>query len=174
MSDSISGIVSINYFIYFFYFNLASNVKTKTEEKEREKTEDKEPLKKEEKKEEEVNNNSKLNEKKEQPMIIGTPIFFNPMPNVPKFYYNKIYKRKGKIFTEREGDWICNSCKNLNFAFRVECNRCHLAKGATEKKEVIENNKENKENQQQRGCKKNNKHKKGYNHYGKNKGNGKE
>ena len=173
MSDSISGIVSIIYLNISFIFNLASNLKAKTEEKEKEKTEEKkEPIKKEEKKEE-TNNNIKTNEKKEQTMLIGTPIFFNPMPNVPKYYYNKMYKRKGKVFTEREGDWVCNSCKNLNFAFRVECNRCHLAKGSNEKKEVSENNKENKENQQ-KGYKKINKHKKGYNHYGKNKGNGKE
>lgn len=24
----------------------------------------------------------------------------------------------------REGDWICFSCNNLNFAFRKKCNRC--------------------------------------------------
>jgi CHAT domain-containing protein len=60
-------------------------------------------------------------------MMIGTPIFFS---NMPKYCYNKLYKRKQKPFTEREGDWICNSCKNLNFAFRVECNRCKLPKGA--------------------------------------------
>jgi hypothetical protein len=29
---------------------------------------------------------------------------------------------------EREGDWKCDSCSNLNFAFRSECNRCHLTK----------------------------------------------
>ncbi|DAC24414.1 MAG TPA: hypothetical protein HA330_06650, partial [Candidatus Thalassarchaeaceae archaeon] len=24
----------------------------------------------------------------------------------------------------RDGDWECKSCKNSNFAFRTECNRC--------------------------------------------------
>ena len=84
----------------------------------------------------------------------------------------KMIERKTKVFTEREGDWVCNNCKNLNFAFRVECNRCHLPKGSNEKKEVpIENIKENKENQEHKGYKKNHKYKKGNNYYGKNKGN---
>ena len=48
------------------------------------------------------------------------------------YYYPK---KKGK-FTERNGDWICNNCKNLNFAFRKECNRCKMHK---------DENKENKE-----------------------------
>ena len=32
-------------------------------------------------------------------------------------------KNKGFI-KERKGDWICQICKNLNFSFRVKCNRC--------------------------------------------------
>ena len=95
-------------------------------------------------------------------MMIGTPIFFS---NIPKSCYNKIYKRKQKPFTEREGDWICNSCKNLNFAFRVECNRCKLPKGADDKTNNIDEKKaENK--QEQKSYQKNqryNKHNKNYN-----------
>jgi len=63
-------------------------------------------------------------------MIIGTPVYFG---NIQKYCNNKAYKRKQKPFTEREGDWICNNCKNLNFSFRKECNRCKLPKGADEK-----------------------------------------
>ena len=98
----------------------------------------------------------------EPTMMIGTPIFFS---NIPKCCYNKIYKRKQKPFTEREGDWICNSCKNLNFAFRVECNRCKLPKGA----DAQANNKDEKhveKNQEQKPYQRNmryNKHKKSYN-----------
>lgn len=33
-------------------------------------------------------------------------------------------KKKKKILFERKGDWICPNCRNLNFAFRKECNRC--------------------------------------------------
>ena len=36
-------------------------------------------------------------------------------------------------FEERTGDWICKNCRNLNFSFRFECNRCKLPK-----KEVME------------------------------------
>ena len=31
---------------------------------------------------------------------------------------------KKKIDLIREGDWICNICNNLNFSFRLQCNRC--------------------------------------------------
>ena len=37
-------------------------------------------------------------------------------------------KKKIKPFIERSGDWFCFNCKNLNFAFRVVCNRCHISK----------------------------------------------
>ncbi|MCQ2818099.1 MAG: zinc finger Ran-binding domain-containing protein [archaeon] len=37
-------------------------------------------------------------------------------------------KKKKKPFIEREGDWICSRCKNLNFAFRTCCNRCRYPK----------------------------------------------
>ena len=36
---------------------------------------------------------------------------------------------EGKIqFSDKEGDWICFNCKNINFAFRKICNRCQLSK----------------------------------------------
>jgi len=31
----------------------------------------------------------------------------------------------------RAGDWICNYCNNLNFSFRVKCNRCGLLRKST-------------------------------------------
>ena len=34
---------------------------------------------------------------------------------------------------ERVGDWVCIKCKNLNFSFRVICNRCQLAKAESDK-----------------------------------------
>lgn len=41
--------------------------------------------------------------------------------------------RRKKKFTERVGDWVCISCKNLNFSFRLNCNRCQLPKGESQK-----------------------------------------
>ena len=42
-------------------------------------------------------------------------------------------KKKKKPFVERVGDWVCIKCKNLNFSFRVVCNRCQLPKNESEK-----------------------------------------
>lgn len=55
--------------------------------------------------------------------------FNNNFPN-GNFYYGGKYKKRinCKPFTEREGDWVCSGCGNLNFAFRKECNRCGLQK----------------------------------------------
>ena len=40
------------------------------------------------------------------------------------YYHNK--KDFSKI--SKEGDWICNICRNLNFSFRTFCNRCNSLK----------------------------------------------
>ena len=45
-----------------------------------------------------------------------------------------------KPFEIREGDWTCSNCNNLNFSFRVKCNRCFISKEQSEQ----EKNKENK------------------------------
>ena len=62
------------------------------------------------------------------------------MNKIPKDFYNKFQYRKMRPFGERTGDWICKKCRNLNFAFRTECNRCKLSK-----KEAMETQK-NKDN----------------------------
>ena len=58
-----------------------------------------------------------------------------------KGYYGKYPKKKSRPFTERAGDWICKNCKNLNFAFRNECNRCKMAK--KDALEIVEDKEEN-------------------------------
>ena len=37
-------------------------------------------------------------------------------------------KSEKKPFDKRKGDWLCPECHNLNFAFRVICNRCQIPK----------------------------------------------
>ena len=46
---------------------------------------------------------------------------------------DNLKNKKGKPFVGRNGDWICANCRNLNFAFRTMCNRCHLSKNESEK-----------------------------------------
>ena len=41
--------------------------------------------------------------------------------------------KKTKPFIGRSGDWICGNCRNLNFAFRMMCNRCNLSKCESQK-----------------------------------------
>lgn len=46
---------------------------------------------------------------------------------------NSSDKKKKKEFAERVGDWVCIKCKNLNFSFRIVCNRCQIPKTDSEK-----------------------------------------
>ena len=38
------------------------------------------------------------------------------------------YKIDKKPFDKRKGDWLCPKCHNLNFTFRIICNRCKIPK----------------------------------------------
>ena len=74
-----------------------------------------------------------------------TSLIINPILKPTKnnnYYNNKFQKTKQKHFTERHGDWICKQCKNLNFSFRYECNRCKCPKKEEEEpeKKIEENN----------------------------------
>lgn len=62
--------------------------------------------------------------------------------NLANIYFNKMNKKKKTTLIQREGDWICDKCKNLNFKFRVECNLCKTPKEPKNKEEkIIEDNK---------------------------------
>ena len=86
-----------------------------------------------------------------------------PYYNNKNYYYdnynnsnNNTYyypKKKGK-FVERNGDWVCSNCKNLNFAFRKECNRCKTRKDENKDNKDKEN-KENKDNKEDKEIKEN-------------------
>jgi len=59
-------------------------------------------------------------------------------PNTFKFKNKNGQKLKKKNcvkkeFVEREGDWPCYKCKNINFSFRKQCNKCRLNKEESEK-----------------------------------------
>ena len=67
---------------------------------------------------------------------------FNPLFSIndsPTNYQNSTNKNNSKKnnpnskmpkkpLDKRKGDWQCPKCNNLNFAFRVKCNRCQLQK----------------------------------------------
>jgi hypothetical protein len=76
-----------------------------------------------------------------QTVFVRGPLFFNPMIKPQKGFYGKYPKKKARPFTERTGDWICKNCKNLNFAFRNECNRCKIPK--KDCVEIIKNKEDN-------------------------------
>jgi hypothetical protein len=53
-------------------------------------------------------------------LTLSNTLNLNEEKDSPTFKKKKLY--------ERVGDWICIKCKNLNFSFRVICNRCELPK----------------------------------------------
>ena len=63
------------------------------------------------------------------------PLNFNRC-NFQKIKSDKNKKKKKQEFMEREGDWSCYRCKNINFSFRNKCNKCLLSKDESEKKFV--------------------------------------
>jgi hypothetical protein len=56
----------------------------------------------------------------------------SPSPDISTKANSIDSKKKKKPFVERVGDWVCIQCKNLNFSFRVVCNRCQLTKEESE------------------------------------------
>ena len=81
------------------------------------------------------------NNKKIPAILVPAPLFYNPILKNNKNMYGKYQKKKSRPFIERQGDWVCKYCRNLNFAFRNECNRCKLLK-----KVCLETEKLNEEN----------------------------
>ena len=88
------------------------------------------------------NNNKKTNEQFfniQQTQAKLNPILFSYNEEQDKFTKFDIIKKSStksihytkndkKPFDKRKGDWLCPECHNLNFAFRVVCNRCQLPK----------------------------------------------
>lgn len=79
-----------------------------------------------------------------QPVLVAAPFTMNNLST--NYFFNKFLKKNTKPFAEREGDWICPDCKNLNFSFRTQCNRCKKVK---EDADVIKGNKKENEEKKQ-------------------------
>ena len=105
----------------------------------------------------EVNKENENNEKIMPQVFVRAPIFFNQI-NKQKNFYCKYQQKKTKPFAERTGDWYCNNCRNLNFSFRLQCNRCKMPK--KEAMEFVNNKDDNKNNENFENLKKNKKCKK--------------
>lgn len=92
-------------------------------------------------------NNQKYDDSKLQTVFVPTSVIINPILKTDKNSDNfKVKKKKQKIFSERNGDWTCKKCNNLNFAFRKECNMCKFPKNEDDvkkKEEKVENPKKN-------------------------------
>jgi hypothetical protein len=68
------------------------------------------------------------------------PTYIEPKPieiHHPRPKKKKLKIKAKKNFEEREGDWVCYYCKNLNFSFRDNCNRCNALKNDSEEKHDI-------------------------------------
>lgn len=48
--------------------------------------------------------------------------------------------QESKKSFERDGDWVCFKCKNLNFSFRNTCNKCNLTHEASNNMSIIYKN----------------------------------
>ncbi len=62
-------------------------------------------------------NNNQIN------LMIMNPINTNN-PNMKNTNTNSGKNTNKKKFVKRQGDWKCPVCKNINFGFRILCNRC--------------------------------------------------
>jgi hypothetical protein len=125
--------------------NLSSNTKSDSKENEEEKK------------------HQEFDDCKLSTSFVPTSVIINTVLKNDKNMENfKYKKKKQKTFSERNGDWFCKKCNNLNFAFRKECNMCKYPKG---EEEVPKKEKEEKAS----FVKKNDNHKKNKNYFDGNK-----
>ena len=94
-----------------------------------------------------INNNNMINQNQQILNVNPSSTKLNPMlfsyneeheRNFPQFNIknnnsnnkpnHNNSKNDKKPFDKRKGDWLCPECHNLNFAFRIICNRCQLPK----------------------------------------------
>ena len=77
--------------------------------------------------------------------LIQQPFYSNTQINKQKNNNQKYKSKQRKNAPIRNDDWVCKNCRNLNFAFRLICNRCKKDKKDVEdldiKKEMESNQK---------------------------------
>lgn len=78
-----------------------------------------------------MNNNYNMQSNLPNMNVNGNSMNHLPMYNLNR--NNKKNEKKKKGFEERIGDWVCMKCKNLNFSFRMICNRCKIPKADSER-----------------------------------------
>ena len=72
--------------------------------------------------------NNPSNQKQQNNPNLNMYFSYNVEPNNNISGIVKKVKNKKKPFDRRKGDWNCPECNNLNFAFRINCNRCKFPK----------------------------------------------
>ena len=50
---------------------------------------------------------------------------------------NLNYNPNCSNFRDQKKDWICTFCNNLNYSFRIKCNRCKVNKEVSEKRKIF-------------------------------------
>jgi hypothetical protein len=73
-------------------------------------------------------NSNKTNENENENKFNATKTVNNFNKKISNKTLYKKTKYEKKPFDKRKGDWFCPNCHNLNFAFRIVCNRCQINK----------------------------------------------
>ncbi len=81
-----------------------------------------------------INNSSNKNDSFEDSFVNPNtikeliPLIKKEYSFTPKNFIHPQKKNIKRNYNGRNGDWICFYCKNLNFSFRKNCNRCGIQK----------------------------------------------
>jgi hypothetical protein len=74
-----------------------------------------------------INNNNKNNKNPYINSILNNNNNLNLYNNINNNYY----------YRDQKKDWVCSFCNNLNFSFRMKCNRCKANKEESEKRKIF-------------------------------------
>ena len=60
-----------------------------------------------------------------------------PKQSIKNNNLNLNYNLNYSNFRDQKKDWICTFCNNLNYSFRIKCNRCKVNKEVSEKRKIF-------------------------------------